>query len=467
MDFTPRHYQTRAIAEMCAKPGFGLFLDPGMGKTSSSLATSTLLKEADEMTAGLVICPIRPARNVWPAEIAKWADFHGLRVSLVLGSAKERIAALEADADLYIINPENVDWLVEYIEAGGKFKPDVLFVDESTKFKSGKAVRFRALKKILRFFRRRYILTGTPSPQSLEDLWSQIYILDNGHRLGRSLTKFRQRWFNEEPQRGGYSLWFPKPGAQDEVFAAIADITMRLDAKDHLDMPERIDNRIVVTLPEEARRAYDHMESELIISLRSGEVTAANAAVASGKLRQMANGAVYDSEGFVHEIHTAKLEALRDLIEEQSGQPLLVAVAYQHDAERIRKFLDDPSIPYLGGGMSSNYANKTIAAWNRGELPVVLAHPASVAHGLNLQAGGNAICWFSTTWSLEDYIQMNARVWRQGQQAKTVVIHHIVAADTIDEAVLEALTRKDAAQESLFATLKRYAQEKEHGTPSS
>jgi SNF2 family DNA or RNA helicase len=452
---------------MCAKPGFGLFLDPGMGKTSSTLATTTLLKEASEMTAALVICPVRPARNTWPSEIQKWVDFNGLRVSLVLGSAKQRIAALEADADIYIINPENVDWLVEHIEAGGKFKPDVLIVDESTKFKSGKAVRFRALKRILRFFRRRYILTGTPAPQSLEDLWSQIYILDNGARLGRSLTKFREQYFDESPQYGGYSLWTPKPGAADSVFAKISDITMRLSAKDHLEMPERIDNRIEVTLPEAARRAYDKMESDFITHLSEGDVTAANAAAASMKLRQMANGAVYDTDGAVLHLHDAKLEALRDLIEEQSGQPLLVAVAFQHDADRIREFLGDPKIPYLGGGMTAKYADNVIAAWNRGELPVVLAHPASVAHGLNLQESGNAICWFSTTWSLEDYIQFNARVWRSGQKAKTVVIHHIVSTGTVDEAVLEALTRKDAVQESLFAALKRYAEEKHHGKTSS
>jgi SNF2 family DNA or RNA helicase len=458
--FTPRSYQLQAIELMCGRPGAGLFLDPGMGKTSSTLATAVLLKEANEMRAMLVIAPIRPARNVWPAEVTKWEDFSHLRVSLVLGDLKARVAALKADADLYIINPENVDWLAEYLAEGGTFKPDVLVVDESTKFKNGRSKRFKALRQLLPRFRRRYILTGTPAPQSLEDLWSQTTILDNGQRLGRSLTRFRETYFDEYPQRGGYSLWEPKQGADTAIFTRIADVALRLSAKDHLDMPELIENKIMVTLPTGAMKAYRELERSLVAEVKGGTITAANAAAASMKLRQTVNGAVYDEDHAVHALHEVKLEALRDLIEEQSGQPLLVAVAFQHDADRIREFLDDDTIPYLGGGMSNNYADKTIAAWNRGDLPVVLAHPASVAHGLNLQSGGNSICWFSLTWSLEDFIQFNARVWRQGQESRTVVIHYILAQDTIDEYVLESLTRKDARQISLFNVLTAYAKEK-------
>lgn len=459
--YTPRAYNLTAISGMCAKPGYALFLDPGMGKTGTSLATSVLLQEADEMHGALVIAPRRPARNTWPVEIQKWADFNHLTVALVMGTPTQRVAALNSKADLYIINPENVAWLVEYLINNPTVRPfDVLFVDESTKFKSAQSKRFKALRMILPFFRRRYILTGTPSPQNMEDLWSQVFILDNGARLGRSLTAFRKRYFDEHPQRGGYSLWTLKPGADKEIFAKISDICLRLDAKDHLDMPERIENKIIVNLSDDAMSSYLTMERDFLLGLSSGEITAANAAAASMKLRQMANGAVYDAAGYVHHLDDAKLEALRDLIEEQSGQPLLIAVAFQHDADRIRAFLGDDKIPYLGGGMSDKYADRVIADWNAGKLPVVLAHPASVAHGLNLQSGGNAVCWFSLTWSLEDFIQFNARVWRQGQQAKSVIFHFIIAEGTIDEAVMKALTDKNARQESLFATLKRYAEEK-------
>jgi len=459
--FTPRPYQFRAIESMCGKPSYALFLDPGMGKTSSSLATACLLKDAGEMTAALITAPIRPARNTWPQEIAKWTDFTGLTVSLVMGTPKQRIAALRVVADVYIINPEQIAWLAEVVAADRSLlRADVLFVDESTKFKNGQSKRFKALREILPLFRRRYILTGTPSPQSMEDLWSQIFILDNGARLGRSLTQFRKRYFDEFPQRGGYSLWVLREGADDEIFAKIADICLRLDARDHLDMPEVIENKIVVTLSDATMEQYRTFADEAVLGVANGEITAGNAAAVSMKLRQMANGAVYDAEGAVHELDDAKLEALRDLIEEQSGQPLLVAVAFQHDADRIRKFLGDDTIPYLGGGMSNNYADKTIAAWNKGELPVVMAHPASVAHGLNLQSGGNAICWFSLTWSLEDYIQFNARVWRQGQTAKTVVFHYIMAENTIDGYVLDVLTGKNEKQVSLFNALKAYADSK-------
>jgi len=467
MEFTPRSYQMTAIELMCGRPSAGLFLDPGMGKTGSTLATFTLLREAGEMRAALVIAPLRPCKHVWPLEVSKWDDFNGLRCSLVLGSEKQRIAALRAEADIYLINPENVTWLQELLASGFEgFRPDVLVVDESTKFKSPSAKRFKSLRLMLRFFRRRYILTGTPAPQSLQDLWAQTAILDNGDRLGRSLTQYRKAYYTELPQRGGYSLWELNKGADKAIFNKIADITLRLDAASYLDMPERIDNRIVVEMPQAAWGVYEDMEKHMLSEVLHGEVTAANAAAATMKLRQMANGAVYDANGTVHELHDAKLEALRDLIEEQSGQPLLVAVSFQHDADRIRAFLGDNSIPYLGGGMSSRYADDVITRWNAGEIPVLLAHPASVAHGLNLQSGGHAMCWFSLTWSLEDFIQMNARIWRQGQ-THACVFHYIVAAGTIDYAVLEALSSKDRQQESLFATLKRYAEEKLHATKKS
>lgn len=459
MNFEPRPYQIDAIKGVCAKPGFGLLLDPGMGKTGSTLASLTLLQMHGEMRAALVIAPVRPCRNVWPAEIAKWTEFNSLRVSKVLGTEKQRLAALATHADVYLINPENVDWLAQKVADGTvTLRPDVLVVDESTKFKNPTSKRFKALRTLLSRFRRRIILTGTPAPQSLEDLWSQVFLLDEGQRLGRSITAFRRAYFVEEPQWGGFSTWRLQSGAEQKIFAKVADICLRLSAKDHLALPDDVYNNIVVDLPAEAAQSYNKMERDFLIGINDGTITAANAAAASMKLRQIANGAVYDEHGAVHTIHDTKLAALSDLIEEQSGQPLLVAVAFQHDADAIRAHLKDSGIPYLGGGVSGARSDEIVAAWNRGEIPVLLAHPASVAHGLNLQAGGRTVCWFGTTWSLEDYIQFNNRVGgaRRVGQKEGAIIHHIVARGTIDEAILGALSEKDARQNRLFDNLKQY-----------
>jgi len=463
MNFSPRPYQVESIRRVCAAPGFALLLDPGMGKTSSTLAALQLLKQHGEMRAALVVAPIRPCRNVWPAEVAKWVEFNDLRVSLVLGSAAQRKAGLAAPADLYLINPENVPWLAKEVAAGRiALRADVLVVDESTKFKNPTSQRFKALKLLLPYFRRRVILTGTPAPQSLEDLWAQIYLLDEGQRLGRNITAFRRTYFVEEAQWGGYSTWRLRKGADAEIFARIADICLRLDAKDHLELPEDVYNTISVDLPAPAAVAYRKLERDFLLEVAGGTVTAGNAAAASMKLRQVCNGCVYGEFGEVHRVHDAKLGALQDLIEEQSGQPLLVAVAFQHDADAIRTWLRDRSIPYLGGGISGKDSDRVVADWNAGRLPVLIAHPSSVAHGLNLQSGGRAVAWFGLTWSLEDYIQFNNRVGgaRRAGQATGAVIHHIVAAGTIDEAILGVLAQKDANQARLFDVLQDYARKR-------
>ena len=463
--YRPHDYQIRAIKLLLGAQGCAaLFLDPGMGKTSVTLAALTALKAAAALPHGaLVIAPIRPMRLTWPAEIVKWRDFNHMRVSIIHGTPREREAALRADADVYLINPENVAWLEEPAQLA-LLRSTVLVVDESTKFKNWSAARTKALRRLIGRFERRYILTGTPMPRSLQDLFGQIYICDRGRRLGGTLSKFRSQYFDEQWLPGvPVPMYSPKRGASERVFAAIGDIAIRLAATDYLQMPDLIRNVIRVEMPRAARAEYAQMERDFFSAVGDGTITAANAAARSTKLRQLANGAVYDEDGVIHASHSAKLEALADLIEEQHGAPLLVAVAFQSDVARIRAHLglSADKLPYLGGGMSARYADEQIARWNRGELPVLLAHPASVAHGLNLQAGGHAVAWFSVTWSLEDYIQLNARVYRQGQE-RAVVIHHIVARDTIDEDVASVLTHKDARQEQLFSALtRRTPQERE------
>jgi SNF2 family DNA or RNA helicase len=430
-----------------------------MGKTAVTLAAFSLLRDFHAVTRLLVIAPVRPLRLVWRQEVAKWSDFAGLRVALAHGTAQERADALRSDADVYLINPENVAWLVSGLKAGTvKMQADMLAVDESTKFKNWTSVRMKALKEILPRFKRRYILTGTPAPQHIEDLFSQTYIMDQGQRLGRFITYFRKEYFVEEPQRGGYSTWMPKFDTEARIFAKLNGVAMRLNSKDYLAMPERTENVIRVELPPVARKAYDQMERTFFVEMQEGAVTAANAAAASMKLRQFANGWVYGTGGAGVKVHDAKIEALSDLVEEQAGQPLLVAVAFLHEVEAIRAALGY-AVPYLGGGVSHAAADAIVADWNAGKLPVLLAHPSSVAHGLNLQAGGHALVWFGLTWSLEEKLQMESRVWRQGQK-RGVVFHYIIAADTIDELIVERLNEKDAAQSRLFDSLKRYAERK-------
>jgi len=463
--FTPHRYQLDGVQLMCANPAAALFLDPGMGKTAISYAAFSVLKDHGAVSRMLVIAPIRPLRLVWRQEAAKWQDFAGLRVALAHGTAQERIAALASDADVYLINPENVKWLLDAVMKGTvRVQADMLVVDESTKFKVTGTQRFKALRELLAFFKRRYILTGTPAARHIEDLFGQTFILDQGARFGRFITGFRKTYFHEEPQRGGYSLWSLRAGAEEQIFAKLNGIALRLKATDYLQMPEKRDNVIRVELPADARAAYRAMEGRFFAELAGGTVSAANAATVSMKLRQFANGFAYGEEPTAAEcakvvhVHDAKVDALTDLIEEQQGQPLLVAVSFLHEVDAIRKALG-VDVPYLGGGVSHAAADRIVADWNAGKLPVLLAHPASVAHGLNLQAGGHAMVWFGLTWSLEDKLQMEARVWRQGQR-RGVVIHYIVADDTIDELIIERLNQKDATQARLFAALQEYAKRK-------
>ena len=423
-----------------------------MGKTSVALAAFKVLKRAGVVERMLVIAPQRPARLVWRQESEKW-DFD-LSFALAIGTPAQRIAALASEADVYLINPENVDWLVSGVQAGSvQMRADMLIVDESTRFKNPSSERFKALRKLLPKFKRRAILTGTPMPNKLEDLFGQSYIMDQGLALGRFITGFRQVYMDPQYKPGvPVALWTPKPDAEQRVYGKLDGKVLRLAAGDYLTMPDRVDNTVRVELPLAARSHYGAMEQDFFARITSGEVTAANAAAATMKLRQMANGTVYDENGKALQLHDAKIDALKSLIEEQSGQPLLVAVAFLSEVATICTALGY-DVPYLGGGISATESERIVNAWNAGETPVLLAHPTSVAHGLNLQAGGHAVCWFGLTWALEEYLQLNARVWRQGQK-RSVVIHHLVAQDTIDELMVKRLTDKHAAQERLFDALK-------------
>ncbi len=396
----------------------------------------------------LVIAPLRVARDTWPAEIKKWDHLKGLSYSVAVGTEAERKAALYQRSFVYIINRENVQWLIE--ESGVPFDYDMVVVDELSSFKSYQAKRFRSLLKVRPRVKRMVGLTGTPSSNGLMDLWAEFRLLDMGKRLGRYITHYRSAYFQPDKRNGqvvfSYKLL---PGAEDAIYEKISDITISMKAADHLKMPERIYNEVKVELSEKERRVYDSMKRDLVVSLGGEEIDAGNAAALGNKLSQMANGAVYGEDKRVFPIHKKKLDALEDLIEAANGKPLLVAYWFKHDLERIQHRLRKLHIPF-----STMDTSESIARWNCGELPVALIHPASAGHGLNIQSGGSTLIWYGLTWSLELYQQTNARLWRQGQKAETVVIHHIITKDTIDERIMSALHRKDKTQSALIEAVK-------------
>ena len=448
MRWTPRNYQLEAAKFMLERPAAGLLLAPGLGKTSTTLAALAALKGTDQLESALIIAPLRPLYDVWPAERAKWDDFALLSMQLLHGPHKER--ALATPADVYVINPEGLDWLFAASRRRPKF--NVLVVDESTKFKSASAQRAKLLRSVIDRFDRRYILTGTPSPNGVEDLWGQVYLLDGGERLGRFVTHFRRRYMmNHAPQGVAWSDWRPVVGAAQEIQERVSDICMALRAEDYLDMPELITNDVMVRLPAHAAKVYREVRDDFLAQLSAGTVTVANAAAKTAKMRQAANGFLYTDEGTAEHLHDAKVDALDELVEESAGDPLLVAVAFLSEA---RALAERYGAPYLGGGVPHSAASRTIARWNAGEVPVLIAHPASVAHGLNLQSGGRAVCWFGLSYNREEYDQFVARVYRQGQ-SRGVVVHRIVSQGTVDEVILQALASKDATQKSFINALRR------------
>lgn len=436
MKYMAHDYQVYAEKFILEHPVSCLILDMGLGKTVITLtALNDLLFDSFEVGKVLVIAPKRVAENTWPSEIGKWEHLSGLRYSVVTGTKKQREEAVKKQADIYIINRENVPWLVE----NGHFRFDMIVIDELSSFKSPKAQRFKALKKVRPMASRVVGLTGTPG--NLMDLWAEIGILDMGQRLGRFLGGYRDRFFvPDKRNREVVFSYKPREGTEEKIYSLISDISISMKATDYLDMPECIYNQVSVSMSEKEEKLYRQLENDMLIPFGEGQdVDAVNAAALCNKLQQLANGAVYDESGNVRHIHERKLDALEDLIESANGKPLLVAYWFQHDRERIKGRFPVREIDSAGD----------IREWNAGEIPVALIHPASAGHGLNLQDGGAAIVWFSNIWSLELYQQLNARLWRQGQK-RTVVITHLVTAGTVDEDILRSLEKKDSAQESMI-----------------
>ena len=449
MRYEPHDYQQYAIQYIETHPIAAVLLDMGLGKTSITLtALNDLLFDRFLIRKVIVIAPLRVARDTWPDEMQKWEHLRNLNYSVAVGTEAERLAALKRQADIYIINRENVQWLVE--ESGIPFDYDMVVVDELSSFKNHQSKRFKALMKKRPGVGRIVGLTGTPTGNGLMDLWAEFKLLDMGQRLGRFIGQYRSRFFLPDKRNGQVVFSYkPLPGAEQEIYRLISDITISMKSTDHLQMPELISSAYTVCLSEAEMQRYVSLKQELVLQLPDGEITAANAAVLSGKLSQMANGAVYADGHEVISVHGRKLDALEDIIESMGGKPLLVAYWFQHDLERIRERLHKLKIPF-----SCLDSAGSIRRWNAGEIPVALIHPASAGHGLNLQGGGSAIVWFGLTWSLELYQQTNARLWRQGQRAETVVVQHIITKGTIDERMMKALSEKDTTQAALIDAVK-------------
>ena len=444
MNYQPHEYQQYATDFILTHPIAAVLLEMGLGKSVITLtAIQDLCLDSFLVHRVLVIAPLRVARDTWPTEIQKWDHLQELSYSVAVGTAQERRAALQKPAFIHIINRENVQWLIE--ESGIRWDYDMVVVDELSSFKSHQAKRFKSLLKMRPLVNRFVGLTGTPSSNGLMDLWAEFRLLDMGKRLGRFITHYRDTFFTPDRRNGMQVFSYkPKPGAEAEIYRRIGDITISMKSADYLQMPECVMNTVPVTLSEDEHKKYQAMAKELVLKLQGVEVDASNAAALSGKLCQLANGAIYTEDKHTLYFHDRKLDALEDLIEGANGKPVLVAYWFQHDLARIKKRFKVRELK----------SSKDIADWNAGKIPVAVIHPASAGHGLNLQAGGSTLVWFGLTWSLELYQQTNARLWRQGQRADTVVIHHIITRGTIDESIMKALTLKDKSQAALIQAVK-------------
>lgn len=449
MIFNPHNYQEYTIERIKKNPMCGLFLDMGLGKTVCTLtALEDLMFNSFDVGKILVIAPKRVAENTWSDEILKWDHLKVLKVSVIAGTPEKRIKALETQADIYTLGRDNVTWLVEYLQAQKlKWPFDTTVIDELSSFKDTKSKRFKSLKKVTPCVNRVIGLTGTPTPNSLIELWPQMYLLDRGERLGRTASAYKDRYFYPVSGQGYVTYkWDLKEGAEKAIHNKIKDICVSMKAEDHLNLPERIDNYIRIKLPDKVIKQYKEFEKEKILELNGEDITAGTAAVIAGKLLQMANGNLYDENKQVHYIHDCKLEALKEIVDTSQGQPLLVFYNFKHDYDALMK-----EFKALRPRAIENA--KDIKDWNEGKIQMVLAHPASIGHGLNLQAGGNIIVWYGLTWSLELYLQANGRLYRQGQQ-NSVIVHHLIAEGTIDEQVIKALSNKDKGQNALMAAVK-------------
>lgn len=443
MKYVPHDYQTYATEYILQKPVAAILLDMGLGKSVITLtAIFDLTLNSFLIRKVLVIAPLRVARDTWPVEIEKWDHIRGLKYTVAVGSESERKRALMQKAQVYLINRENVEWLVHRSEL--PFDYDMVVIDELSSFKSHQAKRFKSLMKVRPGIRRIVGLTGTPSSNGLMDLWAEFRLLDMGQRLGRFIGNYRSAFF--EPDKRNQQIIFsykPKPGAEEEIYRLISDITISMKNTDHLKMPELVMSEVAVKLSSNEEKHYKSLKEDMVLSLKGKEIDAVNAAALSGKLLQMANGAVYDENKKVAPLHDRKLDALDDLIEAANGKPVLVAYWFKHDLERIMERFPAEKLDTA----------ESIKRWNNGEIPIAVIHPESAGHGLNLQSGGSCLIWFGLTWSLELYQQTNARLWRQGQK-DTVVIHHIVTKGTIDEQVMKSLNHKNKTQAALINAVK-------------
>lgn len=449
MKFIPHAYQQYAIDFIKNHPEAAVLLDMGLGKTVITLtAIEDLMFDSFSVRKVLVIAPLRVARDTWPAEMKKWDHLKEMRVSVAVGTETERKVALLRDADIYVINRENVTWLVE--KSGVKWDFDMLVIDELSSFKNPQAKRFKALMKVRGKVRRIVGLTGTPASNGLMDLFAEYKLLDKGERLGRFISRYRETYFRPDKTNGVVVYSYkPLPFAEEEIYNRISDITISMKSIDFLPMPEKVMSEVTVYMNEREKKEYDRLKNDLVLEIGDDEITAANAAALCQKLSQMANGAVYTDDGKTKVFHSRKLDALEDMIEACNGQPVMVVYWFKSDLKRIEERLQEKGITFEKLDNSDS-----IERWNRGEIPVLLLSPASAAHGLNLQSGGSHIIWFGLTWSLELYQQTNGRLWRQGQKAETVVINHIITKGTIDERILAVLKQKDATQEELIAAVK-------------
>ena len=443
MKYSPHNYQKYATDFIINHPVSAVLLEMGLGKSVISLsAINELMLDYFDVSRTLVIAPLRVANSTWPDEIKKWDHLKHLNYSVVIGSEKERLDALRKPAHIYLINRENVDWLIT--KSGVSWKFDMVVIDELSSFKSYQAKRFKSLLKVRPKIKRIVGLTGTPSSNGLMDLWAEFRLLDMGERLGRYITYYRQNFF--VPDKRNQQMIFsykPKEGSEKMIYSLISDITISMKSKDFLKMPECVMNEVVVSLSDKEQKLYDSLKQDMVLSLEENEIDAINAAALSNKLLQMSNGAVYNDDKESLHIHDRKLDALEDLIEGTNGKPVLVTYWFKHDLEKIKDRFDVREIK----------SAKDISDWNKGKIPVALIHPASAGHGLNLQAGGSTLIWFGLTWSLELYQQTNARLYRQGQDS-TVVIHHILTKGTIDEDVMKALKAKEKIQDALIDSVK-------------
>ncbi|MCH4007872.1 MAG: DEAD/DEAH box helicase [Eubacterium sp.] len=443
MKYNPHKYQAYSTKFIIDHPVSAILLSCGLGKTVITLtAIQELMFDRFEVRKPLIIAPLRVCTSSWPEEIKKWDHLKGLTYSVATGPESERKKALKSKADLYIINRENVSWLVE--KSGLPFDYDMLVLDELSSFKSHQSKRFKSLLKVRPKVKRIVGLTGTPSSNGLMDLFAKFRLLDMGERLGRYIGQYRRNYFLPDKRNAQVIFSYkPLPGAEDAIYKKISDITISMKACDYLKMPKLVTNEVKVTLAPKEQKLYDDLKKEMVVSLKDKEIDAVNAASLSNKLLQMANGAVYSDDGKAVLIHERKLDALEDLIESANGKPVLIAYWFKHDFERIKKRFPVREIK----------TDQDIKDWNEGGIPLAVLHPASAGHGLNLQAGGSTLIWFGLTWSLELYQQTNARLWRQGQK-DTVVIHHIITKGTIDENVMTALNKKNKTQAALIDAVK-------------